>query len=240
MHAYAILAHKNLDQLPRLVRTLDTGQASFFLHIDKRADTTPFVQELGELRRMPNVEFVKRYHSPWASIGIVRAQRAAMEAALRAQPRFTHVTLLTGQDYPIRPPYQIDAFFDAHRGTSFVEYGAKNRRNFKMHKYRFQNWWVYLAGQHWKIPLRKVRIRRSIPGGMRAYRGWAFFTLSRKCAKYALSFLEANPRYFRFFKHTLHADEFFWHTLLLNSPLKKSVANKTLRHEPYDGGTGHG
>src|SRR5215204_6328357 len=179
MHAYGILAHKNLGQLLRLVRTLDTGQASFFLHIDKRADTAPYEQELGDLRRMPNVEFVKRYHSPWASFGTVRAQRAAMEAALRAQPRFTHVTLLTGQDYPIRPPYQIDAFFDAHRGTSFVEYGAKNRRNFKMHKYRFQNWWVYLAGQHWKIPLRKVGIRRSIPGGMRAYRGWAFFTLSR-------------------------------------------------------------
>jgi len=109
MHAYAILAHKNLDQLSRLVRTLDTGQASFFLHIDKKTDTTAHRQELDKLGRLPNVEFVKRYHSPWASIGIVRAQRAAMEAALRAQPRFTHVTLLTGQDYPIKPPDEIDA-----------------------------------------------------------------------------------------------------------------------------------
>jgi hypothetical protein len=240
MHAYAILAHKNLDQLHRLVRTLDTGQASFFIHIDKKTDIVPYKQELDDLGRMPNVEFVRRYHSPWASIGVVRAQRAAMETALRATQRFTHLTLLTGQDYPIRPPHEIDAFFDAHRGTSFMEYGAKNRRNFRMHRYRFRNWWVYLAGRHWKVPLKKVGIRRSIPGGMKAFRGWAFFTLSRNCTRYAVRFLDANPRYFRFFKHTLFADEFFWHTLLLNSPLRETVANKTLRYEPYEGGTGHG
>jgi hypothetical protein len=75
---------------------------------------------------------------------------------------------------------------------------------------------------------------------MKSFRGWAFFTLSRKCTRYAVLFLEANPRYFRFFKHTLFADEFFWHTLLLNSPLKETVANKTLGYEPYEGGTGHG
>jgi hypothetical protein len=102
MHAYAILAHKNLDQLHRLVRTLDTGQASFFLHIDEKADVAPYERELDELGRMPNVELVKRYHSPWASSGIVQDQRAAMESALRATPRVTH--------YPIKPPHDRHAF----------------------------------------------------------------------------------------------------------------------------------
>jgi hypothetical protein len=88
-----------------------------------------------------------------------------LEATLRAKLRFTHVTLLPGQDYPIRPPHEIDAFFDAHRGTSFMEFGTKNRRDFRMHRYRFRNYWVYFAGRHWKVPLRKVGIRRSIPGG---------------------------------------------------------------------------
>jgi hypothetical protein len=64
MHAYAILAHKNLDQLHHLVRMLDTRQASFFIHIDKKTDIVPHRQELDDLGRMSNVEFVKRYHNP--------------------------------------------------------------------------------------------------------------------------------------------------------------------------------
>jgi hypothetical protein len=174
MHAYAILAHKNLDQLARLVRRLDTGQASFFLHIDKKADLEPYKQALDDLGRMPNVEFVKRFHSRWASFGIVQAQRAAMEAALRAKPCFTHVTLLTGQDYPIRAPHEIDAFFEAHRGISFIRFFERKnrkRRNPQLEPphqaWRYKNWYLYLAGRHRRISsktLRKVGIERRIPG----------------------------------------------------------------------------
>ena len=239
MHAYGILAHKNLGQLLRLVRTLDTGQASFFLHIDKRADTAPYEQELGDLRRMPNVEFVKRYHSPWASFGTVRAQRAAMEAALRAQPRFTHVTLLTGQDYPIKPPDEIDLFFDVHLSTSFIGYlpGDTKKQRKKQQRARYRNWYLYFAGRHWRISsklLKRVGIERRIPDGLRPVKGRAFFTLSRECTEYALRFFKANPRYVKFFQHTKFPDEHFWHTILLNSPLRETVENKTLRYEPFE------
>jgi hypothetical protein len=61
MHTYAILAHKNLDQLCRLVRRLDTGQAHFVLHIDKKAEIAPYKPELEDLDRMANVEFVRCY-----------------------------------------------------------------------------------------------------------------------------------------------------------------------------------
>ena len=254
MHAYAILAHKNLDQLHRLVRTLDTGQAAFFIHVDKKADISPYKQELIDLSRMPNVEFVKRYHSPWASFGIVQAQRAAMEGALRAKSQFTHITLLTGQDYPIRAPHEIDAFFAAHQGTSFMRFferrKSKGRRRLlepPHQAWRYKNWYFYFAGRRRRIKikaklLRKVGIERRIPGGLRPVKGWAFFTLSKECAEYASEFVERNPRYVRFFKHTVVADEYFWHTILVNSALRETVANVTLRYEPFEENphTGHG
>jgi hypothetical protein len=238
MHAYAILAHQNLDQLPRLVQRLDTGQASFFLHIDKKTDITPYEQELGELGRMSNVEFVKRYHSPWAAFGMIKAQRAAMQRALRTNPGLTHLTLLTGQDYPIRPPHEIDAFFDAHRGTSFIGhfFGNTKKKRKKQERARYKNWYLYFAGKWWVIPskrLKKVGIKRRVPDGLRVVKGPAFFTLSRECTAYALRFFEENPRYIKFFKHTKHSDEYFWHTILLNSPLRETVENKTLRYEPF-------
>src|ERR687893_2451475 len=86
MHAYLIFVHKNLDQLVRLVRRLDTGRASFFIHIDQKTDTIAYSQELDELGKLPQVQFVKRYHCPWATFGIIMAQKTAMETALRANP----------------------------------------------------------------------------------------------------------------------------------------------------------
>jgi hypothetical protein len=240
MHAYLIFAHKNLDQLLRLVRRLDTGQASFFVHVDEKTDTAACEREMRELSEIPNVNLVERHRSPWASFGFVRAQRAAMEAALRTGAPFTHLMLLTGQQYPIRPAHEIDSFFDAHRGTSFMGYGDRNTATFKMRKRRFRNWHFYFAGRHWEVPLNKVGVRRSIPGGMRPYRGAADFTLSRECAEYACQFVEHNPRYVRFFKHTIFADEFFWHTILLNSPLADKVENVTLRYAQYADRSGHG
>jgi Core-2/I-Branching enzyme len=254
MHAYAILAHKNLDQLHRLVRTLDTGQASFFLHIDKKTDIRPYRQELNDLSRMPNVEFVKRYHSPWASFGIVQAQRAAMEGALRAKSQFTHITLLTGLDYPIKAPHEIDAFFAVHRGTSYMRFFGRRKKKGRRRllepphqAWRYKNWYFYFAGRRRRISsrlLKKVGINRRIPGGLRPVKGWAFFTLSKECAEYASEFVKQNPGYVRFFKHTMFADEYFWHTILVNSPLRKTVVNTTLRYEPFDESaipiTGHG
>jgi hypothetical protein len=239
MHAYVILAHKNLDQLPRLVRTLDTGQASFFLHIDKKTNISPYKQELGEIGQLPHVQFVKRYHCPWAAFGIIKAQRAAMQTALRTNPRFTHLTLLTGQDYPIKPPDEIDLFFDAHRGTSFTGYllGDTKKQRKNQRRARYKNWYLYFAGRYWRVSsklLKKVGIKRRVPGVLRPVKGWAFFTLSRECTEYVLRFFEENPRYVKFFKHTKHPDEYFWHTILLRSPLKETVELKPLRYEPFE------
>jgi len=245
MRAYVILAHKNLDQLPRLIRRLDTEESSFFLHIDKKTDTTAYEQELSEVSQMPNVVFVKRYHCPWATFGIIRAQRAAMEAALRVSPRFTHLTLLTGQDYPIRPADEINLFFDTHRGASFIGYlpGNTKRQRKKQQRARYKNWYLYLAGRHWRVPsklLSKVGVERRIPAGFRTIKGRACFTLSRECTEYALRFLEENPRYIKFFRHTKHPDEYFWPTILLNSPLRETVVNIHLRYEPFEEGSGRG
>jgi hypothetical protein len=240
VHAYLILAHKNVGQLLRLIRRLDTGQSSFFVHIDKNTDAATYGREMRELSGISNVHLVERHRSRWATFGFVRAQRATMEAALGIGVPFTHLTLLTGQDYPIRPAHEIDSFFDAHQGTSFMEYGDRNTKNFKMRKRRFQSWWLYFAGRHWEFSLRKVGIKRKVPGEMKPYRGWANFTLSRECAEYACRFVERNPRYVRFFKHTISPDEFFWHTIVLNSPLAGTVENTTLRYERFADRSGHG
>lgn len=75
---------------------------------------------------------------------------------------------------------------------------------------------------------------------MKPVKGWAFFTLSRQCAEYASDFVKHNPRYVSFFKHAMFADEYFWHTILLNSPWKDQISNTNLNYARYIPPTGRG
>jgi Core-2/I-Branching enzyme len=245
VHAYLILAHKNLDQLPRLIERLDTGAATFYLHLDRNTDSAAHKREIHELSGIPNVHWVERHRSPWATFGVVQAQRAGIEAALKMGAPFTHLTLLTGQDYPIKPPHEIDLFFDNHQGTSFIWHNPGNTKaeKKKLQRQRYRSWHLYFAGKWWMVPprlLKKVGIKRKIPGGLRPVKGWAFFTLSRECAEYASEFVKHNPRYVRFFKHTHFPDEYFWHTILLNSPFENKITNTNLQYARYIPPTGRG
>jgi|SRR5215203_2774470 len=245
MHAYVILAHKNLGQIPRTIDRLNTGAASFYLHLDRNTNAAAYEREIRQLSQIPNVQWVERHRSSWATFGVVEAQRAGIEAALRTGLPFTHLTLLTGQDYPLRPPHEIDAFFDAHQGTSFMRHnpGKTKQQKRKLDRYRYRNWYVHLGGKHRRISsqlLKKFGIERTIPGGLRPVKGWAFFTLSKEGAEYACDYVRHNPRYVRFFKHTLFADEYFWHTILLNSPLQNKVSNTRLQYARYIPPTGRG
>ena len=245
MHAYLIFAHKNLGQLSRMIDRLDTGAATFFLHLDRNTNLATYEREISELERIPNLHWVERHPSSWATFGVVEAQRAGIEAALRVGIPYTHLTLLTGQDYPLKPPHDIDLFFENHPETSFIRHnpGKTKAQKSRLQRQRYRSWHLYFAGRWWVVRpslLRKLGIKRSIPGGMKPVKGWAFFTLSRQCAEYASDFVKHNPRYVRFFKHAMFADEYFWHTILLNSPWKDQISNTNLNYARYIPPTGRG
>ena len=229
MSAYLILAHKNLDQVLRLVQRLNTNHTSFFVHLDKKTDDTAYTQVLSELSKLPNVHFIKRYRCPWGAFGLIRATMTGIETALRTDPQFTHITLLSGQDYPIKPPQHIDSFFDAHGGISFIEY--RPLRSGRGMARRIEDWHFYFAGKHWHVSNTKAGIKRHVPNRMQLFKGGACFSLSRECAEYVCQFASQNTDYVRFFKRTKHADESFWHTIILNSSLREKVANDDLRYE---------
>jgi hypothetical protein len=66
------------------------------------------------------------------------------------------------------------------------------------------------------------------------------FAVSHEAAEYALRFYRQNPRYVGFWRRAKHADEYFWHTILLNSPLSEKVSNTKLRYARYISSTDHG
>ena len=62
-HAYLIIAHKNFEQLKKLLVLLDDAQNDIFILIDKKSvfDKNDFLQ----ICEKSNVQFVKRIHVNW-------------------------------------------------------------------------------------------------------------------------------------------------------------------------------
>ncbi|MEG3435921.1 beta-1,6-N-acetylglucosaminyltransferase [Pannus brasiliensis CCIBt3594] len=65
------------------------------------------------------------------------------------------------------------------------------------------------------------------------YAGSSWFTISRECVLYLLEFARKNPDLAEYYRRTLHSDESFFQTVLINSR-KFNIVNDNLRFIPWN------
>jgi hypothetical protein len=247
--AYVILAHRLPDQLGRLVSTMYHEDDLFLIHIDAKVSSAPFRAEMDRrFGSASNIEFVSPVRCDWAGFGHVDATLRGIDQALARSSGFTHLLLLTGQDYPIKPIGRIRTHFEEHRGQSFMSWSAgdagteSNRRG-------NQRWFWdgdltrlelrhYLIRGRWRhVPNRFVPFfpRRRTPLGFRPYQGLAYWNLSIEAVRYVQQLRSTNPEAIRFFRRVWGTDEFFFQMVLINSPLRDSIVNEDLRYMAWEG-----
>jgi hypothetical protein len=116
---YILLAHRSPKQIKLLVNKLDTPNCNFYVHIDKGADQSPFIDAL---LHKSNVFFLPdslREFGTWGDIGIVKATLNALSTIVEDH-RNGYCILLSGQDYPLKNNREIGAFFKNHYGENFI------------------------------------------------------------------------------------------------------------------------
>lgn len=117
---YIILAHKNPQQVQRLIDRLTSPDSHFYIHIDKGAEIIPFTDVLSN---NPNILFVPdefREYGTWGDLGIVKATIAALSQIVENK-RNGYCVLLSGQDYPLQNNQSIHNFFKINYGINFIE-----------------------------------------------------------------------------------------------------------------------
>jgi len=255
--AYIILAHKNPEQLTRLISRLNTKTTSFFVHIDQATNEETYGQMVKQLSLFPNVYFLKKYHTYWGSFNLVKATFEGIKELFKTAIDFDYVMFLSGQDYPIKSNAQIEQFLSKNLGKEFIEYyplPCENwgDENFTINVDRIECWFINgKLVKHDFIALSessslKVRIfltlcsllirlnilprKRKFPEGFQPFCGSAFWCLSRNCAEYINNFIQQNPAFINFFKFAGIADEVFFQTIILNSPFKEQVINDDLKY----------
>jgi len=115
--AHLILAHGNPSQLERLVKRLMCTHTDIYIHLDGKSNIDEFVQ----LERLDNVFFIKnRTVITWANYSMVKATLDSFEEILKRGIVYSHLNLLSGQDYPLKSAAAIQRFFLANADKSYM------------------------------------------------------------------------------------------------------------------------
>jgi len=236
--ACIIMAHKEPQQIERLIKRFDQFPFDFYVHIDRKTRQAPFEY----LAHIPHVYFVhSRIRVRWASYGFLIAVQQAISQILKSGIPYDFISVMSGQDYPITPVANIYHLLEKNIGKNFICYEADGEwwrhAISRVNKYHFTNFG--LRGRYRiqfflnaLMPARKFPLAYKLYGGPRAM----CMTLSTDCAAYIVGFIESNKKLKRFIRFTWGPDEFVIPTLVMNSKFHQTVINDNFYYIDWSAG----
>ena len=247
--AYLFIVHNNAGLVARTIRKLDSGNASFFIHVDRKSDLTDFQEALCHPKG--NVFFTKRRWSIcWMGYSMVAATFELMALARATGgdigARFDYHVLLSGVDYPLKSSDEIEAVLAKSHPRNFLTYWKLHDLPDWLHKveqfhYLDSKWHNQRGGPVFfgriNMPFYQIeRIRRvahrflperCLPLGMVPYGGSQWWMLTADAVNYVLDQVSKHPSIPRFFRFTHSPDELTFQTILMNSPFKDTIEGES-------------
>ena len=250
---YFIQSHKNPAQVYRLVDVIKQSSSDSLVLLSH--DFSSCSLDSDRLKQYSGVELIKRTKSAR------RGDKSVLEIYLDAvnwlynrDRDFDWLVCLSGQDYPIQPIADIEAFLANTEYDGFIQHWevlsddspwgrlAGHKRFYAQYVSLPQRskWWLkkvcYIEPL---IPALQVQWRFasiglaaiSIPfnDSFKCYGGWYWNTLSRKCLDFLKSYLEEHSDLWQFYRRTLAPEESLPATVLLNSD-RFNLCNDCLRY----------
>lgn len=233
-HAFLIMAHTNFSQLQTLISLLDHPQNDIYLHIDKRASG---FQPDQIVVRHSNLVIIDRMRVNWGGHSQITCELNLLKASVPGQYQYYH--LLSGLDLPLRSQREIHSFFDNAYPRNFIRFDMKSIESREFH-HRIETF--HLLQDHFgkntgvvpgllrRIENLSLRIQKRI--GIRRkqyiqpYKGTNWFSITHELAEYVLSREKLIQKQFYY---TVCADEVFLHSIVMDSPYRKTVVDNSLR-----------
>ncbi len=120
---YIIMVHTEPKHFNRLIRALNDTDVHFYIHVDKGADINSFRDEVKDL---PNIKFMTdefRENSSWGDFTFLRAILNSIREVVK-HSKNGYITILSGQDYPIKSKKYVKDFYHKNNGSHFMEVNA--------------------------------------------------------------------------------------------------------------------
>ena len=236
--AHLLLVHKSPKQVARLTKILVSHpNATVFIHVDAKLDIIPFTTELSGITR---VHFItERTSINWGGYSMVKATLSLLKRAFDTDG-FQYFNLLSGEDYLLRPVGDIHRFLTNHMGKSYIEFRMPGDSWWESAQSRFTKYYltdVNLPGNfaigkltNFLLPTRKPLRHIALVGRSQ------WMTLYRNHVRFIIEQAISDRKLIRFFKYSWAPDEFFFQSILYNSPYRDELINDNLRHIVWEEG----
>jgi len=239
-HAFLIIAHGNFTHLLRLLNQMDSN-CQVYIHLDRKLSLSK--QEHETLSSLPVVIGIySHYKINWGGHNMLKTALFLLKKAVEDEEN-SYFHLLSGQDYPVKPITEFTNFMEENKGKEFLEYhtlpysGWDNGTYRRYEYFFFHDLFNYRTAKGYRWILKTLRfqmkrnIKRRIPDHFETtYGGCCWFSLSRAAICYLLEYTRKHPSFYRRLKYTFVPEETYFHTVVLNSPFKEHVVNRSLRY----------
>ena len=138
--AILILAHRNLEQLKRLIISLNHKDIDIFIHLDKKWELSP--RQIEELERTNSNRVIvcdNRISGKLFDWSLVQAEmeliRKAKQIEGEKENYYHYYLLLSGQDYPIKSVDYILSFLRNSYPKPFIDCTSSNSKYFLKRKF---------------------------------------------------------------------------------------------------------
>jgi hypothetical protein len=234
--AHLILAHRSPEMIERLVKRLQHPDADIYIHLDTKQN----FEEYRHIAVLDNVRFLEnRVKTEWGDFSLVQATLNGFEEILQTGNDYTHINLLSGQDYPLKSAAEAHKFLFANTGKTFIHSldingGEWDDGRLRIARYSFGD---YNIPGKYKLNtlINAIMPNRKMPFGLKPYGRSQWFTITPECARYCNEYIKDNPGLKRYFRKVWAVDEVFFQTILENSPLKGKIVNDNLRYIQQSG-----
>jgi len=238
MLVYIILAHKNMKQVARLVRSIEPDRNMILIHVDRRVKDAEYNLMKSDLKEYSNVRFVQRRKCNWGKFDLVGATLDSIRIITEERVSFSFCSLLSGQDFPIKSTKHIEQFLKKHADKNFMNYFSLPCdcwQNGGTDRYKTYHFNLFSNARIDERISRIIKIRRRIPAGIRFFGGSQWWTLNKDAVEYINLAVSHRQEFVEWFRNVFIPDEMFFQTLLMNSELSESIVNDNLRYIVWPG-----
>lgn len=225
--AYLIEAHTDINRLIDLCEAL-TLSGDVFIHIDKKNKDHVFWEKLLDYKKNKKQITIlrkkERHYVAWAGFSQVECFKSLLRKALDNSKQYDRFILLSGLDYPVWSPTQIQNYFKNNTEKEFIcGYDISTcKYNYQLRKITYYHFFRDIPLPHKSI------IRRIIIGGTMTilkyagikrkpfleinnqdwhiYFGSQWISCTRACGEYIFQQLN-NKKITRYFKTVYAPDE---------------------------------
>ncbi|MEP4198480.1 MAG: DUF5928 domain-containing protein [Aliishimia sp.] len=235
--AYILLCHKDPDAVIKQAEQLTAVGDYMSIHFDASAARSDFEQIHAALIENPNITFAtKRIKCGWGEWSLVQATLYAIEAALEAFPRASHVYMLSGDCMAVKTAEYIHDYLDDNDADFIesVDYFESNwiKTGWKEERLIYRHWFNERTQKQFFYAMfeaqKRLGLKRDIPSDLRIMIGSQWWCLRRDTIEQLMDFTQKRKDVLRFFRRTWIPDETFFQTIVRHLVPQSQIRSRTL------------